>query len=195
MHSYSSSVATDYWEERANKVLSNFNFIYPDEIDMYEICWRYGIRIMPLDEPFTKDFLDYDSISHLKAFSIPKSKNRRGTIFIRSDLDYIEKKILLAEEFCHVYSHYANQLTIDLVQINKIENQAKRMSAYLLMPKKFLKQVFNAALEQAVMISEIADYFLVTEEFAQFRLSLEFKHKIDGFAAIKNNIGTIEFFE
>ena len=59
MHSYSSSVATDYWEERANKVLSNFNFIYADEIDMYEICWRYGIRIMPLDEPFTKDFSLY----------------------------------------------------------------------------------------------------------------------------------------
>jgi len=195
MQSYSERVATDYWEGRANKVLSNFSFNYPDEIDMYEICWKYGIRIMPLDEVFTNDFVDYESISHLKAFSIPKSKNRRGTIFIKADLNYIEKKLLLAEEFCHVYSHHTNQLTIDRAQLNKIENQAKRMSAYLLMPKKFLKNVYNAAHEQAVLISDIADYFLVTEEFAQYRLSLEFKHRVDGLSTIKNKVGTIEFFE
>ncbi|MDN8674730.1 hypothetical protein Q0N22_14970, partial [Staphylococcus aureus] len=86
---------------------------YPDEIDMYDICWRYGIKILPLDAPFIGELVDYQSISHLKALSIPKESGRRGTIFIKEGLDPIEKKLLLAEEFCHIYSHHSSQLRID----------------------------------------------------------------------------------
>lgn len=38
-------LTTDRWEEKANIVLSNFNYRHPDEIDMDEICWKYGVRV------------------------------------------------------------------------------------------------------------------------------------------------------
>lgn len=186
---------TDNWEEKANKVLSNFDYSYPDEIDMFDICWRYGIKVMPLAPPFIDNSFDYQSIKHLKAFSIPKSVGRRGTIFIKEDLDHIEKKLLLAEEFCHIYSHYSSQLTTSKYHINKTEQQAKKMSAYLLMPELFMNTIYNTAIDEAVLISEIADYFLVTEEFAQYRLKLIFDRKVDALYSLRGNIGTLEWYE
>jgi hypothetical protein len=180
---------SDFWEERANKVLSHFNYQYPDEIDMYDICWKYGIKIMPLDKPF----LDEEAPDGIKACSFPFKKGRRGVIYLRPGLDAIEKKLLLAEEFCHIYAHHISQLHMDKGFIGKTENQAKRMSAYLLMPSKFLKDVYVAATEQAVLISDIADYFVVTEEFAKYRLELIFNRRVDGFATIKNKLGSIQW--
>ncbi|RKD20998.1 hypothetical protein BEP19_15050 [Ammoniphilus oxalaticus] len=188
-------IHTDYWEERANKVLSHFNYNFPDEIDMYDICWRYGIRIMPLDYPFLDQYVQLESIENLDAFSIPKEKGRRGIIFIREDLNSIEKKLLLAEEFCHIYSHHTSQLNLDKHGVAKIENQAKRMSAYLLMPSKFIETIYDAAVDEAVLITDIADYFLVTEEFAHYRMELIFNRRVDGFSFLKGNIGTIQWFE
>ncbi|MCU9614128.1 ImmA/IrrE family metallo-endopeptidase [Caldibacillus lycopersici] len=183
----------DYWEERANYVLSHFNYRYPDEIDLYEICWKYGIKIMPLHPDFTETYVDYESINKLKSFSVLKSSGRRGTIFIAEGLNAIEKKLLLAEEFCHCYSHDSSQLHLDKHLINKQENQAKRMAAYLLMPFKFLKQIYQAAVTETVLISDIADYFVVTEEFARYRLELTYHHRVDGFATLKNKLGSLEW--
>jgi Zn-dependent peptidase ImmA (M78 family) len=187
-------INTDEWELRANKVLSHFDWKYPDEIDIYDMCWRYGVIIKPLDAPFLDSNLNYDSIKHLKAFSVPKSKARRGTIYLQPDLPAIECKLLLAEEFCHLYSHFSSQLNMDKHLVKKIENQAKRMAAYLLMPAKFLKEVYEAAVNEPVLISDIADHFLVTEEFARFRLELTFHHRVDGFTLLRNRLYTIEFF-
>lgn len=186
---------SDYWEERANKVLSNFKYKHPDEIDIREICWRYGVKIMPLDAPFIDASIDYESIKHLKAFSMPLSKKRRGVIYLKHNLDYIEKKLLLAEEFSHIYAHHQTQLTADKYQLAKCEKQARRMSAYLLMPYRFLIDVFDYAADQAVLISEIADYFTVTEELAQFRLELIFNKKVDVITNFKGNFGSIEWIE
>ncbi|AQS55265.1 ImmA/IrrE family metallo-endopeptidase [Novibacillus thermophilus] len=169
----------DTWEDKANSVLSNFNFRYPDEIDMGYICWRYGIKLLPTEE---------------SSYSIP-SEGRKGIIFVQHDLDHINKRIVIAEEFCHLYNHYSNQLGKKDYEINKDEKQAKKMAAYLLMPKQFLDHIYNAAFDQAVMISEIADYFLVTEEFAQFRLELIHKRKIDAIIRFGDKLGTIEWFE
>jgi len=187
-------IKTDTWEERANKVLSHFNYQHPDEIDLYDICWRYGILIKPLEEDFLSHGTNYESIKHLKAFSIPKAKARRGTIYIKPELESIEKKLILAEEFCHCYAHFSSQLHMDSASIGKQERQAKRMAAYLLMPSKFLKEIYLAAISEAVLISDIADYFVVTEEFAHYRLELIYKHRIDGFAALKSRLGSIEWY-
>jgi Zn-dependent peptidase ImmA (M78 family) len=185
---------TDEWEQRAYKVLARFNWNNPDEIDMYDICWRYGVNIKPLDVPFLEDNIDYQSIKHLKAFSVPKSKARRGTIYLDPGLNTIEKKLILAEEFCHVYSHFNSQLDMDKHYLHKIENQAKRMAAYLIMPAKFIDQIYSAAINEPVLVSDIADHFLVTEDFAHYRLALTFKHRIDGFALLKNRLGSIEWY-
>lgn len=182
---------SDYWEERANKVLSHFNYSYPDEIDIYDICWRYGVQIKPLDAPFM-DNAEYKSIKHLKAFTDPRQEEEP---YIKPGLAVIEKKLLLAEEFCHLYGHYQSQLSVSPYKAAKIENQAKRMAAYLLMPEYFLKTVFNAALDEAVLISDIADYFVVTEDFAQYRLKLIYNRKVDAIISLKYTLGTFEWIE
>ena len=185
---------TDYWEERAEKVLSHFHYASPDEISMSDICWRYGITIMPLDSPFMERSIDFESISHLESFSIPSPKARRGTIYLKENLDHFERKLLLAEEFCHLYAHNAPQLPIDIHGLAKLENQAKRMSAYLLMPSRFIKTVYDAAYDEAVLISDIADHFLVTEEFAHYRMELIFNRRVDAFVAHRGTLGTVEWF-
>lgn len=184
----------DDWEQRANKVLSHFNWNSPDEIDMYDICWKYGIKLKPLDVPFLDQGINYDSIKHLKAFSVPKSKARRGTIYLSPGLDAINKKLLIAEEFCHCYSHYSSQLNMDKHYIGKQEQQALRMAAYLLMPSKFLQDMYGSAINEPVLISDIADHFLVTEDFAHFRLKLTFNHRVDGFFQLKNRLGSVEWY-
>jgi hypothetical protein len=186
----------DLWEQRANKVLSNFNYKYPDEIDINNICWRYGIRIKPLDvEMFPDLFTSGVVTNYTKAFSIPKDKGRRGTIYLMPRLDSVEKKIILTEEFCHIYSHHINQLSCDQHTLGKTENQARRMSAYLLMPTKFFDEIYVAAADQAIVVSDIADHFVVTEEFAHYRLELAFGHRVDALATIKGKLGTFEFLE
>lgn len=182
---------SDHWEERANKVLSHFSYKNPDEIDLYDICWRYGIRIKPLDPNYVEG---YETIKYLKAFSVPSPKGRRGKIFLKPGLDGIEKKLLLAEEFCHLYSHFQSQLDVDQYEIAKAENQAKRMAAYLLMPTNFFKDIFNFAFDQAVLISDIADYFVVSEQLAHYRLELMFMHSVDGLIAFRGKIGSVEWF-
>lgn len=127
----------DDWEEKANKVLSHFNYQHPDEIDLYDICWRYGIIIKPLEHNFLDQDICYESIRHLKAYSVPSMKARRGTIYLDPSLDAIEKKLLLTEEFCHIYSHYSSQLDLEEYIINKQENQAKKMVAYMLSHPNF----------------------------------------------------------
>lgn len=184
---------TDDWEMRANKVLSHFDYNYPDEIDMYDICWRYGIRIMPLDVPFIDGLINWETISDLKSFSIPQPKGKRGTIFLKEGLGAIERKLLLAEEFCHTYLHHSSQLTLDKHSIAKLENQAKKMSAYLLMPERFIRTVYNAAYDEAVLISDIADHFVVTEDFAQYRMELIFNRKVDALMKLRGSLGTIEW--
>ncbi|MBH0174749.1 ImmA/IrrE family metallo-endopeptidase [Fictibacillus sp. 23RED33] len=180
---------SDYWEERAEKVHSHFQFASADEIDILHICKRYGIKVLPLDV----HFYEGDIEDGIKAFSIPSSKGRKGVIYIRPGLNVIEKKLILAEEFCHIYSHYQCQLTLDKHAIGKLEAQAKRMAAYLLMPRKFLEEVYLAAEEQTVLITDIADHFLVDEETVQYRLQLEFDRKVDVIGSVGGKVGTIEW--
>jgi Zn-dependent peptidase ImmA (M78 family) len=156
---------------------------------MHDICWRYGIQIQPFELSFLDNSIG-DSISHLKALSIPKGKGRRGTIYIKPDMNAVERKIILAEEFCHLYTHHP-QMAMNKCVLAKTENQAKRMAAYLLMPARFFKDIFSAALDGPVLISEIADYFVVTEEFAQYRLKLVYNRKIDAFLTPKGKLGTV----
>lgn len=182
----------DYWEQRANKALSHFNYQHADEIDLYDICWRYGIVIKPLDQSYFASIEGFTSIKHLKSYSIPKQNGRRGTIYIVPELNPIEKRILLAEEFCHIYSHYSSQLMMDKLALDKQESQARRMAAYLLMPHRFLKDIYEAAGNEPILISDIADHFLVSEEFAYYRLELIYKHKVDGFVQIRERLWSLE---
>lgn len=79
-----------------------------------------GTRVLPFHPDFTEPFLDYKSINHLKSFSIPKHKGRRGTIFITEEgLNPIENKLLIAEEFCRCYAHFSSQLNVDKYGINR----------------------------------------------------------------------------
>ncbi|MBB4826339.1 Zn-dependent peptidase ImmA (M78 family) [Sporosarcina luteola] len=105
-------------------------------------------------------------------------------------MNKIEKKLLIAEEFCHLYSHYSPQLSVDKYVLAKNEQQAKRMSAYLLMPQRFMGQVYADSLDDAVLISNIAEYFLVTEDFAHYRLELIFHHKVDALTSLHGKLAS-----
>lgn len=179
----------DLWEEKANKVLSNFNYTHPEEIDMEEICWRYGIVVKPLEKLIHKSDID----ENLKAHSVIKT-NRRGIVYIRSDLTCTERKIILAEEFSHIYADATHQINSDNILINKSEYRAKRMAAYLLMPFHFLKQILNCAMEQAVLVDEIANHFLVSKEFAYYRLELLFNHRMDMIKSCNSQEETVQMF-
>lgn len=181
----------DIWEERAIKVLSHFTFNSPDELDMYEVCRRYGIKIMPLDPVF----FDGDLYDDMKSYARPFSKGRKGIIYLKPGLDAIEKKLILAEEFCHLYAHHLNQLGTSSYVVNKMENQAKRMAAYLLMPTSYMEDIYTAALDDRVLVSDIADYFVITEEMAHYRLQLTYNHRVDEFVSFKGKVGSIEWFE
>lgn len=194
MHSINCVIQPDEWEIRANKIHSHFNWDKPEDINLEELCWRYGVKIKSLDSKLLVEELTFESVEHLKAFSIPQKKGRRGTIYLSPYLNNIEKRLILAEEFCHCYAHFSSQLNIDNHCIHKQENQAKRMAAYLLMPAKFLNIIYENAINESVLISDIADYFLVTEEFAHFRIELIYKHKVDGFAVLKNRLESIDYF-
>ena len=190
MHLSTLESTHDLWEERANKVLSHFSFNEPDEIDLYEICWSYGINVKPLDLNYIHETEYFEGINNLKAYSLPKGKARRGTIYLQPELETVEKKLLLTEEFCHLYSHHISQLSANSIVLAKTENQAKRMAAYLLMPKKFIRRVLDFSLEHPVLISDIADYFVVSEEFAQYRMELAYNRKIDALISYKGKMGS-----
>lgn len=161
---------------------------YPDQIDVDDICWKYSIDIMPFDPIYCPDHYE----DGLKSFSTCNDLDRRGMIFLRSSLDRIERKEILAEEFCHVYIDTSNQLNCDSMQLIKSEKRAKRMAAYLLMPYFFLLDVMNLAYEQDLLVSEISDHFLVTEEFAHYRLELLLNHRVDHITNMNGKLGTLE---
>jgi Zn-dependent peptidase ImmA (M78 family) len=170
----------DMWEQLADKVLDNFRFKYPDEIDIEYICKRYGIRV-------------YNNIDK-SSFSIPYDGDRRGLIYLAKGMDWIDRRIRCGEEFCHLYAHHSPQLHETRIVINKIENQAKKMSAYLFMPYRFLKEL-NLKENRGYLVSEIAEEFMVTEEMAHYRLELLYNRRIDMMAKFRGKVGTITMFE
>lgn len=68
------------------------------------------------------------------------------------------------------------------------------MSAYLLMPDMFMGVIYDAAIDEAVLISDLADYFVVTEEFAQYRLKLTFNRSIGALYVLRGKLGTLEWY-
>lgn len=169
----------DLWETLADRILSNFNFNYPDEIDIEYICKRYGMRIINTRES--------------ASYSIP-TNGRRGTIYLATELDWMDRRMISGEEFCHLYAHHSPQLQQSKIVINKTEKQAQKMLAYLLMPYRFIKQI-DLKENTGYLVSEIAEEFLVTEELANLRLELLFKQKVNMMAKFRGQVGAIRLFE
>ncbi|WP_018925006.1 hypothetical protein [Salsuginibacillus kocurii] len=69
------------------------------------------------------------------------------------------------------------------------------MAAYLLLPYRFLQDVYVSSSANPVLISEIADEFLVSEAMAHRRLELAFGHHVDAIVATDKFMGTIEYLE
>lgn len=55
-----------------------------------------------------------------------------------------------------------------------------------------LSYIIGYLIKKPVLISDIADYFVVTEEFAHYRLELMFQHRVDGFISLRDRLGSIE---
>jgi hypothetical protein len=171
---------TSMTEERANHVLNKFNYKYPDQIDIEEICAYYKIKIKPSPQPD----LTYSVCTGF----------RRGFIYIPKGLDYIRFKELAGEEFAHLFLHTISQMQTTKEIHAHQERQAKNFSAYLYMPMKMLQEVV-ISYDQPVDISLLADEFLVSEEFVYYRLSLIFPEKADAIARSKGGFGYIKWLE
>lgn len=168
------------WESLADKILDHFDFCSPDEIDIEYVCKRYGIRV-------------YNNTSS-SSYSIAHENGRRGTIYLGKGLDWIERRMICGEEFCHLYAHYSPQLQQSELVINKTEKQAQKLLAYLFMPYRFLKEL-DLKENIGYLVSEIAEEFQVTEELANLRLELLFNQKVSMMAKFRGHVGAIKMFE
>lgn len=167
-------------EERANQLLTRFEFKYPDQIDIHEICNYYKIKIRASTEPDL-------------TFSVCTGF-RKGFIYIQPGVDYLQFKELCGEEFAHLYLHTISQTQTTKHLHAKQERQAKDFSTYLYMPMKMLQEVV-LSYDQAVDVTTLADEFLVSEEFVYYRLSLLFPNKVDAIARAKGRFGYVQWLE
>ncbi len=152
----------NYLQDKANSILY-INKILNPFVELDKIIEKYkNIKVVQLNQ---------DSKTILK-------KNK-AIIIINDKLEYREYREQLAEEFCHALLHMGNQFFYDNeITLNKQENQAKQMAAYLLCPISMIKEVGMDA-DNYALIEELADIFKVTYEFMHYRLSLIWGQDVD----------------
>lgn len=157
----------DYYEETAERILNNYKFDHPRNIDFYELCKQYGMKI-------TKSKTDLNC-------AIPANTGRKG-IIVLNETDWISERQILAEEFSHLYLHQMSQFSSDEIVINKTENQAFKLAANLLIPTNWLLdiEVYPDKNEKTVLAAEVAEEFDVEPEFALRRLRLLSENYIFG---------------
>ncbi|ABR48540.1 protein of unknown function DUF955 [Alkaliphilus metalliredigens QYMF] len=151
----------NYLEEKANFILDKHTIKYSFETNIYCILDQYrNIKVF-----------------HLNQGSKTIIKKNKAIILLDSQLPPREERQELAEEFCHALLHLGNQIDNTTI-IDKQENQAKRMAAYLLCPIHIIKNI-SVPSDTYAMIDELADVFFVTPEFMKYRLSLIWGQDID----------------
>lgn len=173
------------FEKMANKVLKNINFSHPCDIDLYELCELYGMKLLQYDY----EVADYAS-------SVFSSKGRRGVITLSKKIsNEYKERVLLAEEFSHLYLHQIDQLTADKYQINKMENQAFKLASNILMPTEWLLniEVFPYLNQKFIMAEQVASEFNVTAEFAYARLK-ELKNTHLFYTEIPNMLQAMQMY-
>ena len=65
------------------------------------------------------------------------------------------------------------------------------ISLHLLIPSQFINTNYDATYDEAIVLSDIADHFLGTEEFAHYQMELIFNRKVDTVVSHKGAPGTI----
>ena len=140
---------TNYLEYKANRILMDNYIEHPYEIDIETI----------ID-------INYENIRVFYANQDSKViiKRNMAIIIVDNGLEYIKQREELAEEFCHVLLHCGNQTNYKhSIILDKQEQQAKRMSAYLLCPLSMLKTI-SVPMDTYYTVYERADIFNVTYE-------------------------------
>ncbi|MDK2920157.1 MAG: hypothetical protein PWQ37_2890 [Candidatus Petromonas sp.] len=163
---------TNFLEDKANIILRNNKISKPWEIDIEKIIQGYkNIRFF---------YIDSDSNTIIK--------KDKALILINNKLNYKEKREELAEEFSHALLHLGNQLNYhNSLYLDKQENQAKRMAAYLLCPLSMIKEL-SVDMDTYTMIDEMAEIFDVTNDFMKYRLSLIFGVDIEYITRFNNEV-------
>lgn len=157
----------DYYEETAERILENYKFNHPREIDFYELCKQYGMTITKVENGLN--------------CAIPANTDRKGIIILNATNWILERQIL-AEEFSHLYLHQMSQFSSNEIVINKTEKQAFKLAANLLIPTKWLLdiEVYPDKNQKKVLAAEVAEEFDVEPEFALKRLILLSENYIFG---------------
>lgn len=135
----------------------------------------------PCDIKLENFIQDYNSIKlfYMDQQSKTIIKKNKSIIVIDNRLDPRSKRQELTEEFCHALLHMGNQFNYcNTINMEKQENQAKRMAAYLLCPLHILKKQ-SIPIDTYFVANELADFFGVTKEFMEYRLRLIFGQDLD----------------
>lgn len=148
---------SDFYESTANNILKNVSFDHPREIDLYELCNFYGMKVVTSSDDVN--------------FSVASNVDRRGVILLSRTNNKLERQHL-AEEFAHLFIHHKNQLTEAELSIKKLEVQAEKLASNILLPTEWLMniEVFPFRNEMRILASDIAEDFDVTPEYAFRRL-------------------------
>lgn len=152
-----------YLEDKAEYILKQNNVKYPQDINLEQIIQNYkNIKVF---------YMKQDSKTIIKKNKI--------IIIVNNTLSYREQRQELAEEFCHALLHLGNQINyFNTINLDKQEQQAKRMAAYLLCPTYIFKNI-SVPYDTYVLVDELADIFNVTTEFMQYRLKLIWGQDLD----------------
>ncbi len=150
----------DPFEKMSKDILSNIEYNVPSEIDIYQLCRLYGMKV------------NYSLIPEDINYTIPHKKGRRGVINLCVRETEQEERESLTHEFSHLYIHQISQLSQSSLMIDKMESQAFKLASNILMPSKELLniEVFPDLNTTYIIAEDIADYFNVTKEFAYKRL-------------------------
>lgn len=105
----------------------------------------------------------------LKGFYYRKGKDK--LICLEKRLNYVNKRIVFAEELGHHFTSYGNTFNLsrpDFITCNKNEYLARKWAAEFLIPDRIFKKTIGKDFWD-LDLNDIAEDFGVTEELLEFR--------------------------
>lgn len=144
-------------EDKANQILEQFTINSPQDMNLRKIAKHFKIPVHFLSEN-----------SNAQRFG------DKYLIIIDNRLSLPERREKLAEEICHCLLPMGNQLLQSKWEINKQENLALRMAAYLLMPRKFILNL-DVPDDESLGFEYYSNYFNVTPNMVRFRFELDYQ--------------------
>lgn len=142
-------------EDRANKILDQLGIQTPVDLNLRKIAKHFRIPVIFRPEN-----------------SSAQRFGDKYLIIVDKRLSLEKRREQLAEEICHCLLPMGNQLLQKEWETNKQENLAKRMAAYLLIPRRFISQL-NISEDDVETVEQFSNIFTVTPYMVRYRFELD----------------------